>query len=166
MMKNFNTSHVTVYRGGTYASCEKTIFQYISCYCLSHVLLHRPDHPLISIHLMLLFIMAHNLTLFLSTPISIHLMLLFILHLTSFTHVFILISIHLMLLFIQTAMRSFCHVSDISIHLMLLFIGMNPNDIINKIKISIHLMLLFIKTVNLLFVRFNYFNTSHVTVYQ
>ena len=32
---HFNTSHVTVYPYGDYESIELTIFQYISCYCLS-----------------------------------------------------------------------------------------------------------------------------------
>ena len=36
-LTNFNTSHVTVYRNGTYYSIPKLRFQYISCYCLSRV---------------------------------------------------------------------------------------------------------------------------------
>ena len=65
----FNTSHVTVYLSENGYIVVKVIFQYISCYCLSH----RPGLPrtpdVISIHLMLLFIagfciFVHNFFLF------------------------------------------------------------------------------------------------------
>ena len=52
----FNTSHVTVYRAGVRNVASVSIFQYISCYCLSirsHIIINS---IYISIHLMLLFI--------------------------------------------------------------------------------------------------------------
>ena len=77
-LRNFNTSHVTVYRCGDkiqwiyhlfqYISCyclsclflngmwHIWTFQYISCYCLSRTSCYTRRNILISIHLMLLFI--------------------------------------------------------------------------------------------------------------
>ena len=52
----FNTSHVTVYRHGGLHNSVSTLFQYISCYCLSSRHTDSNTGRIISIHLMLLFI--------------------------------------------------------------------------------------------------------------
>ena len=53
---HFNTSHVTVYPVPTRFFFILFKFQYISCYCLSLSSFLLIESPLISIHLMLLFI--------------------------------------------------------------------------------------------------------------
>ena len=122
--KNFNTSHVTVYRRTPQGLNHKTIFQYISCYCLSCVRWFCKTCKQISIHLMLLFITSLSITAYQLPFISIHLMLLFIsvadalaLGRDKFQYIScyclssstctsspsLWISIHLMLLFIRVA---------------------------------------------------------------
>ena len=96
----FNTSHVTVYRVRLNIVKINSIFQYISCYCLSPVRFRAVALKTISIHLMLLFICKFH---FLKTAGK-------------------WISIHLMLLFISTGLKSGNYQPIISIHLMLLFI--------------------------------------------
>ena len=54
--ENFNTSHVTVYLTHYQTGISITIFQYISCYCLSISKSFYNCFLTISIHLMLLFI--------------------------------------------------------------------------------------------------------------
>ena len=77
-LRNFNTSHVTVYPNVPRHIAPNVAFQYISCYCLSNYVnyysyndyyfntSHVTVYPALSLH------MSHTL------PISIHLMLLFI----------------------------------------------------------------------------------------
>ena len=99
-LRNFNTSHVTVYRKKTSDYSRWWTFQYISCYCLSlsvfnassvnqdfntsHVTVYQVwkmsslVNYLISIHLMLLFIGWTSRKSGRNGNISIHLMLLFI----------------------------------------------------------------------------------------
>ena len=97
----FNTSHVTVYPEGEKTMANMNLFQYISCYCLStdlcvwflrcntfqyiscYCLSDRSESATvsstdISIHLMLLFITANIIQIYIICQISIHLMLLFI----------------------------------------------------------------------------------------
>ena len=164
-IKHFNTSHVTVYR--------KSIPD------------HLPD-DIISIHLMLLFIRfiislyylmpdfnTSHVTVYLfafwhhfsNSSISIHLMLLFIDLFDISPLCSTSISIHLMLLFILTGANQLdynCPFQYISCYcLSLLFAHRQCDELI-----SIHLMLLFIIK-NLILIMFSeYFNTSHVTVYQ
>ena len=78
MSDNFNTSHVTVYREQKYEEEQDAIFQYISCYCLSVLLIIWLSNCIISIHLMLLFIRRWTTWTMNRKIISIHLMLLFI----------------------------------------------------------------------------------------
>ena len=96
---HFNTSHVTVYPDRLFEQPTISLFQYISCYCLSFSSISITALICISIHLMLLFIQlpdsmrfikdwfqyisCYCLSCFVSwsvngEPISIHLMLLFI----------------------------------------------------------------------------------------
>ena len=119
--------------------------------------------------------------------ISIHLMLLFINSGYIRSERLLCISIHLMLLFIGSVEPQFVidryfntsHVTVyqpqcyqhqslylISIHLMLLFILSSDRIHLCLPSISIHLMLLFIFMSILLSIKKEYFNTSHVTVYQ
>ena len=74
----FNTSHVTVYLIRLSTISLTSIFQYISCYCLSILVLFHSENEFISIHLMLLFIKQKHRTGRRKHGISIHLMLLFI----------------------------------------------------------------------------------------
>ena len=80
----FNTSHVTVYLIRLSTISLTSIFQYISCYCLSILVLFHSENEFISIHLMLLFIKQKHRTGRRKHGISIHLMLLFISALASF----------------------------------------------------------------------------------
>ena len=122
LQNNFNTSHVTVYRGLIRNTNPITSFQYISCYCLSGCCQRTCWKNWISIHLMLLFIGSSGWFITVSRSISIHLMLLFIVLLVDSLPCPDHISIHLMLLFIVFLLFR-CHLSRwISIHLMLLFI--------------------------------------------
>ena len=149
---------------GNNGNTTMSLFQYISCYCLSICRFKRLLNWSISIHLMLLFICLPAIVGKVTSFISIHLMLLFIRmlyrlpsclldfntsHVTVYLHGCLYfssfcISIHLMLLFIPVPIHPLLHLPGISIHLMLLFI----NDICCLFtytrKISIHLMLLFI----------------------
>ena len=56
VFRYFNTSHVTVYLILSASYFSLSLFQYISCYCLSQFREDLTIKPLISIHLMLLFI--------------------------------------------------------------------------------------------------------------
>ena len=76
-LRNFNTSHVTVYQFLPVMYNNDRTFQYISCYCLSSRRRLFNSSSAISIHLMLLFITKIQ-TKCLRNRISIHLMLLFI----------------------------------------------------------------------------------------
>ena len=55
---SFNTSHVTLYRACGDGSADPSWFQYISCYSLSEMSEQWEQSPFVSIHLMLLFIIA------------------------------------------------------------------------------------------------------------
>ena len=161
----FNTSHVTLYPMERRIAETVNKFQYISCYSLSQSLQFLRLDPVVSIHLMLLFILDMTVLLFRSLFVSIHLMLLFIesphletLHLQE-------VSIHLMLLFINYSLsavnvperfntshvtlylKRLCRlatISNVSIHLMLLFISPITANASDTAVVSIHLMLLFI----------------------
>ena len=74
----FNTSHVTLYPMERRIAETVNKFQYISCYSLSQSLQFLRLDPVVSIHLMLLFILDMTVLLFRSLFVSIHLMLLFI----------------------------------------------------------------------------------------
>ena len=78
-----------------------TIFQNISCYCLSTRLVILCKLPVISKHLMLLFIKSRWYYSCSNSIISKHLMLLFINITCGFSNCSTVISKHLMLLFIS-----------------------------------------------------------------
>ena len=160
---NFNTSHVTVYQlahGGYNAAC---LFQYISCYCLSSLLQ---------------FIIPCNLFQYISCYCLSENF-----HTYKISSGFQYISCYC-LSYTQAVRnavdRNFntSHVTVyprphttvlrytvISIHLMLLFITARHNIYEQPHIISIHLMLLFINLNRWENNVFDYFNTSHVTVY-
>ena len=121
IVRNFNTSHVTVY----------------------HRYYHLPLlHNGISIHLMLLFILI-PLSNLVGYCISIHLMLLFIMQDNSLHHtVYDFNTSHVTVYHIIGRLLLCC--SIISIHLMLLFIRTLYFPLTVQLCISIHLMLLFI----------------------
>ena len=75
------------------------------------------------------------------------------------------ISIHLMLLFITAATPELLKVCPFQ-YISCYCLSMADRGIVVEEKISIHLMLLFINTLPTTSISFNYFNTSHVTVYQ
>ena len=75
------------------------------------------------------------------------------------------ISIHLMLLFITAATPELLKVCPFQ-YISCYCLSMADRGIVVEEKISIHLMLLFIITLPTTSISFNYFNTSHVTVYQ
>ena len=77
-LRNFNTSHVTVYQFLPVMYNNDRTFQYISCYCLSSRRRLFNSSSAISIHLMLLFIGMNPNDIINKIKISIHLMLLFI----------------------------------------------------------------------------------------
>ena len=123
MHPHFNTSHVTVYR-------------------ILHSFHVVPT--VISIHLMLLFILAtHPITPSVVIFQYISCYCLSIRLPCNRRHSFI--SIHLMLLFIGAPRNCCRRYSRISIHLMLLFIEEADGALFIIILISIHLMLLFIR---------------------
>ena len=137
----FNTSHVTVYR-----LTHHPLQIYFNT---SHVTVYRRDSLnqkssiIISIHLMLLFIGSVEPQFVIDRYFNTS-------HVTVYQpqcyqhQSLYLISIHLMLLFILSSDRIHLCLPSISIHLMLLFIFMSI----------------------LLSIKKEYFNTSHVTVYQ
>ena len=161
----FNTSHVTLYPMERRIAETVNKFQYISCYSLSQSLQFLRLDPVVSIHLMLLFILDMTVLLFRSLFVSIHLMLLFIntdshrsFRESSFntSHVTLylsarwicdsdaIVSIHLMLLFIYIQIPFLSSIQTVSIHLMLLFIRFHMEIFKGYLHVSIHLMLLFI----------------------
>ena len=149
--KNFNTSHVTVYRGCERNSDRENRFQYISCYCLSYPQSYNLFCLHISIHLMLLFINILMRT-HADRRISIHLMLLFIItgiRTTKRVNKFQYISCYCLSFsparaFVRT---SYFNTSHVTVYQCTL-------HTIPRIEaISIHLMLLFI-TIEFAFVKF------------
>ena len=74
----FKTSHVIVYHIDDVTAGLTTLFQNISCYCLSDLFLVCSTGEIISKHLMLLFIQAERSSQSYFGWISKHLMLLFI----------------------------------------------------------------------------------------
>ena len=161
-------------------------FQYISCYSLSNCAAISPGCLIVSIHLMLLFIVAYQTCKRLRHGVSIHLMLLFIegtLELELEDDAFQYISCYSLS---HSGNRTEDY-SGVSIHLMLLFIGKELGYGSSGMWVSIHLMLLFIiskqrnRTCEILFQYISCyslsemhrvdrklsrgFNTSHVTLY-
>ena len=140
---HFNTSHVTVYPANVSTNTRKLVFQYISCYCLSHERRRILCLYIISIHLMLLFIdisrWCTQIRLYFNTS-----------HVTVYLNSAILFSNSLLFQYIS------CYCLSVQKMLELCWI-----------RISIHLMLLFIGT-GMARKRIieNNFNTSHVTVYR
>ena len=104
--KNFNTSHVTVYRNLFWKSHDTTWFQYISCYGLSE---RRFVQTPTTIH----HFNTSHVTVYLSNgwfnaywiKISIHLMLRFICMGRAPKNMWSVISIHLMLRFITKVLK-------------------------------------------------------------
>ena len=150
---------------------QKIRFQYISCYCLSSLLIVLISLTMISIHLMLLFIFIYCIPCTIIQYISIHLMLLFIILTVPVLPAMDCISIHLMLLFINVFIlcySGFCkfqYIScyclsqfqyhQVSIVLAFQYISCyclsSPLASIAVCKfISIHLMLLFIQVVGVM----------------
>ena len=140
---NFNTSHVTVYRKMARASKPATLFQYISCYCLSG----RKGKGVL---LVLTFQYISCYCLSYRHPLN---------------HLRIYISIHLMLLFIKGGNIICCHLQGFQY--ISCYCLSEPHDRIKKSSnISIHLMLLFISRQITACFNKRHFNTSHVTVYR
>ena len=139
----FNTSHVTLYPMERRIAETVNKFQYISCYSLSQSLQFLRLDPVVSIHLMLLFICYSSIKIrhFVSFNTS---------HVTLYlacvypTAPVITVSIHLMLLFIflpdgyVTVTPSFQYISCYSLSVCL-------RSILSPMLVSIHLMLLFIR---------------------
>ena len=162
----FNTSHVTVYLIRLSTISLTSIFQYISCYCLSILVLFHSENEFISIHLMLLFIKQKHRTGRRKHGISIHLMLLFILSPMPL---------------LQSPALHF-NTSHVTVYLTgsspkeSIFLNFNTSHVTvyripyrhteRLFQISIHLMLLFIKLVVRIIGLSVHFNTSHVTVYR
>ena len=162
---NFNTSHVTVYLDETGENKTLELFQYISCYCLSRSRRLRPALKSISIHLMLLFIEcrkwnACGVFYFNTSHVTVYQFRL---------HTIRALTVHFNTSHV-TVYQPQCYQHQslylISIHLMLLFILSSDRIHLCLPSISIHLMLLFIFMSILLSIKKEYFNTSHVTVYQ
>ena len=184
---HFNTSHVTVYPVPTRFFFILFKFQYISCYCLSLSSFLLIESPLISIHLMLLFIDVGDLWTqgssgfqyiscyclsrrsFLVSSGSWHFNTSHVTvypwwspNISLYSH----ISIHLMLLFILRWLR---HLQVVMLHFNTSHVTVYLSGNCEKnvtIFISIHLMLLFIYMWQEILWKYQYFNTSHVTVYQ
>ena len=99
--ENFNTSHVTVYLTHYQTGISITIFQYISCYCLS-LLPFRLYDPVLLFQYISCYCLSNSSDSYdHGTDISIHLMLLFIVSGDNLVPRPTIISIHLMLLFIH-----------------------------------------------------------------
>ena len=119
------------------------LFQYISCYCLSSLViiwfLVPPSFQYISCYCL---------------SIS-----------KSFYNCFLTISIHLMLLFICSGNCSSETAQAISIHLMLLFIGHNLSTAATLRDFNTSHVTVYPSYDNVVQSDVLYFNTSHVTVY-
>ena len=138
----FNTSHVTVYLIRLSTISLTSIFQYISCYCLSILVLFHSENEFISIHLMLLFIKLVVRIIGLSVHFNTSHVTVYRITVTQFK-ANLCISIHLMLLFIGLGLTftdsslNF-NTSHVTVYLIV------RDTALFKISISIHLMLLFI----------------------
>ena len=164
----FNTSHVTLYPMERRIAETVNKFQYISCYSLSQSLQFLRLDPVVSIHLMLLFIVSEFEIRIPARKVSIHLMLLFILARTRVYLALPKVSIHLMLLFISSSHRQWtCRIpfqyiscyslSDFPLRLFAqktfqyiscYSLSQQPVQMPTQPVVSIHLMLLFIGTLN------------------
>ena len=161
---SFNTSHVTLYLGFDRSILEAFLFQYISCYSLSVTMPVWVKVPLVSIHLMLLFIPCRMYLKRTHEYVSIHLMLLFIAAVTQSKAALTGFNTSHVTLY-PSAFWYSCSAIAVSIHLMLLFIGDNNYACIRESIVSIHLMLLFIQVPCIHIRLCCRFNTSHVTLY-
>ena len=162
-----------------------TLFQYISCYSLSHCFILFFSYSIVSIHLMLLFIRFFRNRWHHFRMVSIHLMLLFIQNQTgprasplcfNTSHVTLYQSDEESLLQVKSFQYISCYslscclnlciyIFKVSIHLMLLFIDKISVFHFILLFVSIHLMLLFIFCHVLKNISPERFNTSHVTLY-
>ena len=173
-----------------YCQSNSIIYNILYCFNTSHVTLYQiwesscNRNTNVSIHLMLLFISAHQRQ-SLKLRVSIHLMLLFI-HMSTYngkslecfntSHVTLYRRLRVEYSYdnkfqyiscysLSRLADSMIYVSDVSIHLMLLFIMDACKTGRQNDYVSIHLMLLFIAILSISVSSLTSFNTSHVTLY-
>ena len=159
----FNTSHVTLYPMERRIAETVNKFQYISCYSLSQSLQFLRLDPVVSIHLMLLFIWFGIWFRKTDDFVSIHLMLLFIGKYSTIIVLFSCFNTSHVTLYHKTIWResygnSFQYISCYSLSIS----GIRAES---PGSVSIHLMLLFIILGKYSTKEKTSFNTSHVTLY-
>ena len=185
--RSFNTSHVTLYPDGLEEDEYIYLFQYITCYSLSNYNCSRTADSFVSIHHMLLFILAFDtqwLSKFMFQYITCYSLsldqagLIFAICLFQYITcyslstcaglqgILFLVSIHHMLLFISCQILLQLHHRQVSIHHMLLFISYFLRTLIISQRSfnTSHVTLYHCMNISFISLETS-FNTSHVTLY-